>query len=815
MKNFKKISLSLMCVLYMGYALAQSSKPASLPELQTFSNEKAILDLRNSPWQYIHDTTNNVTFIEVLARKDWSSIEVGRSWDKIGRSELRKGTVWVRTNISVPFDFKDNTISFFCTAVGDYAEVFINGKQAGERMRYDWWVDCPGPSIIDINHLINFGNKNEIIIKCGTERPNRSIGLLGLVCLRRSVPHYRNSQNGIVIINPEENEYNVVLHYGNAILSAGEKTSFSPKELAGLNLPVFALREDEMINVIPVGQTDVRDLIKIDMLSFHKTNDKRPVSIRCTSLPNAVNQYELLTLPVELTASYNNPFDPEEIKVKADVLTPSGKIETVSGFFAQDYKTVSLGMNEEILIPVPGLGTPWRINYRPRDKGKYIVYLNVSDNTGEATYHAGEFTVSTSEERGFLRVSKKDNRYFEFDNGDIFYATGPSGWFRQSENWMMGGNTRWIPVEQIKEYYKRKGSNHSTYEYLARWHFGQLYLKDGFIDSYVAWKLNEAIRSMESNGIYWITYGRPASGRTYYNNFQWGLNKMSLQSHIVRQNGLPTITELGFERGGRIELFHFVSRWADSPAIWMWNCAEEDGSFNPEVIPYHSYIRDMDIYNHPHGVSEGVEGIRHGGDAIILPDWYNGSYEKCLTTYEPLKNYQVPVIDIEGSVNSAFDLYNMKEENLRLIEDGYHNHLWLCLFMKMAGGGTDWFNVELDANNMLFHAKAIHRFLIGENLVGMKMANPIVSETDLDAFSLTSNGRSLAWMILPPSIRLKTIKTFFANIPVETDGQYIIELWDTRKGEVIKNVTAHSINGIINVQISDLKTDIALKAILQ
>jgi hypothetical protein len=815
MKYLRIFSVSVLLLLTKGFANGQSLQKSFLPELQSFSNEKAILDLRNSPWQYVHDTTNMATFEEVVARKDWSSIKVGKSWNMVGHSELRKGTVWVRTRVFIPMELKNSTVSFFCTAVGDVADLMVNGSPVGERIRYDWWIDCPGSAKIEVTNKLVFGEENIIMLRCGIVRPNRSIGLLGLVALQRSIPFTRNSDGGIVLINDAEGQFNILLHYGDAILSQGNKTGFSAKELSSLQVPVYALREDEMICVVPTGQVDISNKYKVDLSLIHNTSDNRPVTIKCGELQGTQKQFDLITIPLQVTAKYNNPFEQREIDVTAEILTPSGKIEIVRGFFAQDYKSLGVGDNEEILLPVEGLGTPWRLNYRPREAGRFKIYLNARDQFSKATYYVGSIEVLPKENQGYLRVSKKDPRYFDFDNGETLYATGPSGWFRQKENWIFGGNTRWVPVEQVKKFYERKFANRSTYEYLARWHFGQLYLKGGFIDAYVAWKLESAIRSMESNGIYWITYGKPAAGRTYFNNFNWGMNTMCLQSQIIRQNGLPGFTELGFEQGGRIELDHFVSRWADSPAIWMWNCAEEDGTFNADVLPYHAYIRSIDVYKHPHGVSEGVEGVMYGGDAIILPDWYSGSYEKCLQTYLPLVNHQCPVIDIEGSVNSGGDLYNMGGERLKKIEDGYHNHLWLCLFMKMAGGGTDWFNVELDANNMLFHAMAISNYLDGEYLAGMKMASPVVSEKDLDAFALTSIGKSLAWMIIPPSKRGKSVTTFFANIPVEKDGKYSVEIWDTRKAEVIRKVECDSFSGTLNLRIDNFATDIALKATLK
>jgi hypothetical protein len=372
-----------------------------------------------------------------------------------------------------------------------------------------------------------------------------------------------------------------------------------------------------------------------------------------------------------------------------------------------------------------------------------------------------------------------------------------------------------IPIEAHKKYYERKGQNRSTYEYLARWHFGQLYLKGGFIDAYVAWKLDAAVRAMEANGIYWITYGRPASGRTYYNNVKWGRNVMSTQPQIVRQNGLPSLEELGFETGGRIELFHFVSRFADSPAIWLWNCAEEDGTFNPEVLPYHEYIRSLDIYQHPHGVSEGRDSIKHGSDAVLLPDWYNGTFERCAATYAALTGIRAPVLDVEGSVNTSSDLTGIVER-LDRITAGYHNHLWLCLFMKLAAGGTEWFCVELDSGNRLFHAKAIAQFLDGEHLTNThwEIAAPGISDKQLRAFALRSERKTLAWVVKPPTKDpTPAVTGATLRIPVAAPGAYRLEFWDTAKGVVTGTRDVEAADTFAICELPEIAADLAIKAI--
>lgn len=136
---------------------ADAAAPAS-PGVQTFSAGQAILDLRQTPWQYIHDTTTN-KLEEVRIRNDWKTVPVGRSWDLAGHSELRKGVVWVRTRAFVPADSRGERIAFFCTALGGSGNVYVNGSQVGQRVRYAWVHDVAGPFRIELTDALRYGEE--------------------------------------------------------------------------------------------------------------------------------------------------------------------------------------------------------------------------------------------------------------------------------------------------------------------------------------------------------------------------------------------------------------------------------------------------------------------------------------------------------------------------------------------------------------------------------------------------------------------------------------------------------------------------------
>ena len=78
---------------------------------------------------------------------------------------------------------------------------------------------------------------------------------------------------------------------------------------------------------------------------------------------------------------------------------------------------------EEILLPKAG--NPWKLYYRPRETGKYKFHFLAQDRNKMIRTEDQEFEVVKSNNKGFLRVSKDDPRFFEFDNGESYFGIGP------------------------------------------------------------------------------------------------------------------------------------------------------------------------------------------------------------------------------------------------------------------------------------------------------------------------------------------------------------------------------------------------------
>ncbi|GMK44525.1 hypothetical protein PghCCS26_16530 [Paenibacillus glycanilyticus] len=101
-----------------------------------------------------------------------------------------------------------------------------------------------------------------------------------------------------------------------------------------------------------------------------------------TSNPAMYDKYEMT---FNLSSTYTNPFNPDEVSVNATITTPSGTVESVPGF----YKSNS--------------SPNWAIRYSPRQAGVHSVVLSVTDASGTGTSSTYTFTAGgPGSNRGFM-----------------------------------------------------------------------------------------------------------------------------------------------------------------------------------------------------------------------------------------------------------------------------------------------------------------------------------------------------------------------------------------------------------------------------
>ena len=138
-----------------------------------------------------------------------------------------------------------------------------------------------------------------------------------------------------------------------------------------------------------------------------------------------VRQFEKIEFKIQSSSVVTNPFNSEEIEVSVKLLTPLGQRLTLPAFFHQpcEYRELDQGGKKvEWIYPTGPAG--WRARFTPTEPGSYTVQASRKDRRRTATSQLLAFTCLAQPGHGFLRVSERDRRFLEFQDGQPFFTIG-------------------------------------------------------------------------------------------------------------------------------------------------------------------------------------------------------------------------------------------------------------------------------------------------------------------------------------------------------------------------------------------------------
>lgn len=104
-------------------------------------------------------------------------------------------------------------------------------------------------------------------------------------------------------------------------------------------------------------------------------------------------------------------------------------VHRIPAFVYQDYQ-YEVKANRDWFLPLDQYS--WKVRFAPPQEGAWEFRLTATDASGTAVTGPRGFTVLPSTDRGFVRASTRDPRYFEFEDGSLFLGLGYNGgidWF--------------------------------------------------------------------------------------------------------------------------------------------------------------------------------------------------------------------------------------------------------------------------------------------------------------------------------------------------------------------------------------------------
>ncbi len=456
----------------------------------------------------------------------------------------------------------------------------------------------------------------------------------------------------------------------------------------------------------------------------------------------------------------NNPYDPNEFALDAQIRTPQGETIRVPGFYKQPMELCDRG-DTETAHPT-GVGA-FCVRYRPPVAGTYHITLESHSKNQSASQMALPPVIVSGEPwNEYIHVDPQDSRFYSIGTDNRFHwpvslnlrsitdkrsqqnmATKPTihrgiasyqaylDRFAQADGnlaevWMSGWNLglEWNPWS-VKN---GKREKYPGYFGVGRYHEGNAHRLDRLLD--MAWERNVRILLVSNH------HGQ-LSTRV---DAEWCDNP-----HNIRNGGNLKRAEYFFKdadslRHQRSLTRYIIARYADHPAVFAWKIftevdltdlgwdARNKRRMNPLLAEWHketaAYWSKTDVYNHPvcthwstdyrmvYADTASLSGIQ----SLCIDAYHDKHRSLAELLYESMSNprrglqkYNKPILVTEygGSPHGAAQAQMHAEHSFGA---------WAALVSGHAGAPMLWWYEWVDQNNYWQPYKAIAAFIKGEDL---------------------------------------------------------------------------------------------------
>ncbi|MBK8023930.1 MAG: discoidin domain-containing protein [Chloroflexi bacterium] len=552
-----------------------------------------------------------------------------------------------------------------------------------------------------------------------------------------------------------------------------------------------------------------------------------------TPLAAEVGQYEKFELAIALDAAFNNPYDPQEIRVDAEFTAPSGRVIPVAGFYYQDfaYQGGRVVSSDDF---------SWRVRFTPQEVGEYRYTVTASTAESTVSSDEGVFTAAESDKPGFVRVDSRNPRYFAFDNGSPYFPVGLNMAWSTSDT--IGDYTEWLD--------KLEASGGSFIRvWMAPWNMSIEWIDTGLGDysrrQFRAYELDQVIALAEERGIYIMLTLLNHGQFNTATNPEWDQNPYNAA------NGGPCDVPQCFAdhpeaiRYWEQRLRYIVARWGYSPNIMAWEWWNEvnwtplasESVLAPWIERNSALIRDIDPYAHlltHSGSPSALEGVWSPLDFTQDHFYDRDDFPRTFLTTIPEWEEAYPAKPfLVGEFGRASEALSFDRQGVEL-----HIGHWSAPMNGAAGTAmTWWWDTYIDPNDLwdqLF--VGVSSFFADEDLGAREWRRPesaFAERTRARVFGLQSDDRALLWVVSrdfstqyleseyldnlrarvedPFAIEFPEVSGAVLTVSALAPGSYTVELWDTLTGEVAETLSVESVDGSVQIPLPAFTRDWAIK----
>lgn len=562
-----------------------------------------------------------------------------------------------------------------------------------------------------------------------------------------------------------------------------------------------------------------------------------------------VKCYGKFEISFNLARTYDNPFDPDQVDVRAHFITPSGKKVCVPGFFYQGYRR-SAHRGAEVLTPMGR--TQWKIRFAPRKPGAYHYYVEIRD--GELVRSEMDtFRCVEGTSPGFVRISARDPAYYEFDSGEFYYPIGHNiAAVHDARARVLGVS---VPASEgtyaYDRYLRRMGESGENFGrvWMTPWSFEIEWTKAydvhfrglGRYNMLNAWRLDHVLDAAEEHGVrlmllisshgevgdhesdfyahrmqgspYWSRYGGPLS---HPKEFYTSQEALKYYKRLTR---------------------YIVARWAHSTGVFAWeilnepdlahfyNGSQEYGRLAAEFVrKLAEHIRRHDHAEHL--ITSGCYWFQrpHAAPTMALKELdfntghiFGAQIEHLLRSNlsEMTRRFGKIFLATEAGLTPfAQDPYETAS--------AIHRTLWSSHMMPYAGAAATWWWVLVDKKDYYHYFKALSAFAAGEDRRDKDYRNMRAAAQDssgarnLRILALGNEREAICWIYEPVALAaVGDQKARDTGAEVRIHGlepaAYGVEVWNTYTGEIIGTLQAAADQNGLAFVTPPFERDIACK----
>jgi len=535
---------------------------------------------------------------------------------------------------------------------------------------------------------------------------------------------------------------------------------------------------------------------------------KEPMVSSLQAVSNNVGVYEKFELRIDLEATYTNPYDPEQIDLRAEFTSPSGKQWKIWGFYnPSDWSRL------------------WMVRFTPTETGTWNYLVKVTDREGTAQSRPRTFTAVESSHHGFIRIAP-NQRYLVYSDNTSFYGVGL--WYNDSYELFNEGQITQAGLDRLQQLgcnfisffptpLETMGTGLGRYDENRCGRLDQLFEWCEQRDIHISWNL-------------WF--------HSYISQAVWGGGNAR-----YRNNPYRLVTDakgfFGSEEGWKYqEKLHryVIARWGYSRALFLWFIVDEingtEGWTEGDHEAAEQWCRKMDAFFNEHDpYGRPTTGTQSGGIGQWWPNGYRIFDIAAREIYEaqghPIARSGKPDLENENPLQLSYRNYATQTQNLwtgfqkpaiigecgwdhTYYEPGmpgylsmYHNALWAGLANGLCCTPFWWAYSEWLNDSVVTHQMRYFAQFVGDiDFAHLDLQPAEIVGDGCDAWAMKSDKLVFGWVVNPQT----SVANESFTISGLSDRDYEVRLYRTWRGRYLEPQTAPCRDGKLTVTIPELRT---------